>query len=161
VEEQPGVGTLAFVAHSGKPAGLVVSCEGKICLVRGVGGVTRFSDLLASRYPRSSEALSDAVKTARSEGRLVGEVLAELGHISLEHIRDCLRDQVTAGLMALAGSANVSRKPAFSPLEKQHRSGRPQDALGSIAELADRCAGANERINGWLLHQRSITGQSL
>lgn len=95
---------------------MVVVCDGNLCLVRGVAGVPRFSEMLAERYPDSSSALAQAVRTARSGGRLIGEVLAELREIPFAHVRECLRDQVTICVATLAAAADPRRLPTFSPL---------------------------------------------
>lgn len=117
IEERAGAGVLTFERPDGTPAGMAVICDGRLCLVRGVGGVLRFTDVLAARHPESSALLANAIRTARREGRLIGEVLAELGQIPLAHLRSCLRDQVLACVVALASEADVARMPAWSPLK--------------------------------------------
>ncbi len=117
VEERSGTGVLAFQQPDGDAAGAVVVVDGRLCLVRGVKGVPRFTQILAERHPESSKMLTDAVRTAQDQRRLIGEVLIELGQLPLSRIRDCLREQVAACMVALAGTVGTRKQPRWATLD--------------------------------------------
>lgn len=144
IERHAGTGVLTLVGGRDQRVAVVLAA-GKICFVRGVPDMPRFGEVLRRRHPDSASALRRALREARQQNRLLGEVLLELGQVPVGHIRDCLLEQVSASLMSMV-RAGPWRSEDFGHLDGSfdpRLTFAPLDAFTSVARAVaeESCAG--------------------
>jgi hypothetical protein len=104
-ERTEGTELLAFGTSAADRLGELLISHGQVCLVALLTGQISLGARLAQRCPETAALVRTAVAAARSEGRPISGVLAELGATDSERIREALLDQIAEGLCELGRAA--------------------------------------------------------
>jgi len=115
--QREGSGGLTFCDRAGRPVGTAMISTGRLCFVGGTQGTPRLAELLCAQDPERAAVVKRAIARAAADKRLLGEVLVEAGETALEQVRQCLLQQISMALNAVATQFEPTACTAhFTPL---------------------------------------------
>jgi hypothetical protein len=104
-ERTEGTELLAFGTTESDRLGELLVSHGQVCLVSLATGQPTLGARLSRRHPETAVLVRNAVAAARTEGRPISGVLADLGGADSERIREALLEQIAEGLCELGRAA--------------------------------------------------------